>query len=146
MTGDDYENGPNNADEPRRQVIEPEVLEPPERDGRGNGRNFRGNDRCAAWHGQRVTWVYGWPGANVDRNGCLAPGISLCLFVICWAQYGFLAALGFVFFHAIFGIIGSVQASRSLMAGRPFNIWLWRCCNWALSLFITVWLAGGLQN
>ena len=142
MTSNDH----NKGSEPQREVIEPEVLEPDQRARRGGGQTYNGNDPRGAWRGGRVTWVYGWPAASIDRNGCLAPGITLCIFVICWAQYGFLAALGFFFFHLVFGIIGSVQASRNLMAGRSFNMWLWRCWNWVFSFFITIWLAGGLQN
>lgn len=141
MTSDGQKNDGQNPG----KVIEPEVLEPV-RGAAGENYGTRGPGSGSREEGTRVTWIYGWPGACVDCNGCIAPAITLVIFFACWSQYGFLAALGFIFFHVVFGIAGSVQASRNLMAGRPFNPWLWRLGNWFLSFIITVWLAGGLKD
>lgn len=133
MDNDQQDNG--------KQVINPEVLEPEQSSQRQSG---EGNP----WRRARVTYVsgYGWPLASVDQNACLAPCVTLVLFLVCLFQCGFLAGLGFVFFHTLFGILGRVQATSRMMTGEPFNIWLWRLGNWICSFLLTVWLSGGFDK
>ena len=153
MSNDQHDNG-NNGE---RRVITPEVLGP-ENEGRpqgscGNGQY--GNGPCGSgqygngpYRQRRIKYFqsYGWPMTSVDQNACLAPVITLILFLVCLFQFGFLAALGFVFFHVLFGVLGSVQATSRMMTGEVFNIWLWRLGNWLFSFLLTVWLAGGFSD
>lgn len=140
-----YDQRDNNGE---RRVITPEVIGP-ENDGRprqeqcGNGQYGSGPYRQ-----RRITYFqsYGWPMTSVDQNACLAPCVTLVLFLVCLFQFGFLAALGFVFFHVLFGVLGSVQATSRMMTGEGFNIWLWRLGNWIFSFLLTVWLAGGFSD
>lgn len=80
-----------------------------------------------------------------DGNACLAPCITLALFLVCLSQFGLLAAIGFLVFHTIGGIAGSLRSMRLLMAGRLVNPWAWRLGNWFVSFMLTLWLAGGLD-
>lgn len=87
-----------------------------------------------------------WTFSPLDRNGCLGPAITFTLFVICIAQFGILAGIGFAVFYIIGAILGSLRFTRMLMEGRPCNPWGWRVGNWTISLLLTIWLAGGFQN
>lgn len=132
----------------RRDVLEVEVLDPENGADQGNS-GFRGNYGARGAYGR--AFYRGGPGniwifPSVNSGGCLAPAISFALFMICLAQYGLLAAIGFFVIHVIGSILGSVRAARMLAMGLPFNPWAWRAGNWIISFFLTVWLAGGLAQ
>ena len=114
-------------------------------DGRGRfyqrtfgGRNF-GGFQSGSPLGQ--IWITG----RDSSNACLAPCITFAIFLVCLAQFGFLAGLGFVFFHTIGSIAGTLRQMRLMTAGVMPNPWLWRMGNWILSFLVTVWLAGGFD-
>lgn len=65
-----------------------------------------------------------------------ASTVTLILFFICLFQWGFLAALGFIFFYAMGAILGSVYTMRQVMQGRVPNPWFWRLGNWFVSMAI----------
>ncbi|MBD5553449.1 MAG: hypothetical protein HDQ44_03835 [Desulfovibrio sp.] len=122
-----------NAGEQR--AIEPEIIEPGQRFSSQGQRRYQG---------QSFNGVWVMPG--IDRDGCLGPAISLALFLICLAQFGVLAGIGFFVFYALGAILGAIHASHRLMEGKPCNAWAWRIGNWIISFALTVWLAGGFAN
>lgn len=85
-----------------------------------------------------------WMGGT-DQNGCMAPAITFALFMVCLAQFGFLAGIGFVFFHVIGAVMGVFRDLRLFSTGRVPNPWFWRIGNWAVSFLLTAWLAGGFH-
>lgn len=87
-----------------------------------------------------------WTATGADGTGCLAPCITLVLFLVCLSQFGLLAAIGFVFFHIVGSIAGSIRAMRRLVEGRQPNPWSWRLGNWFISFMLTAWLAGGFNG
>lgn len=86
-----------------------------------------------------------WTGTGADASGCLAPCITVALFLVCLSQFGLLAAIGFMVFHVAGSIAGSVRAMRRLVEGRQPNPWAWRLGNWFVSFMATAWLAGGFN-
>ena len=87
-----------------------------------------------------------WTATGADGAGCLAPCITLALFLVCLSQFGLLAAIGFVVFHVIGSIAGSLRAMRRLVEGRQPTPWSWRLGNWFISFMLTAWLAGGFNG
>ena len=85
-----------------------------------------------------------WTGSQ-DQTGCLPPCITFALFMVCLAQFGFLAGIGFVFFHTIGSAMGVLRDVRQFSTGRLPNPWAWRLCNWGLSFLLTAWLAGAFH-
>ncbi len=85
-----------------------------------------------------------WMGGN-DQNGCMAPAITFAIFMVCLAQFGFLAGIGFVFFHIIGAALGVVRDLRQFSTGRLPNPWPWRIGNWAVSFLLTAWFAGAFH-
>lgn len=121
-----------------REVLDAEIVESANASANGRERFQR------AYH---VNFNNGsWRYANIDADGCLAPSISIALFLVCLGQYGLLAAIGFAVFHIIGSIAGAMRAARKLTLGQPFNPWLWRLGNWFVSFLLTVWLAGGFNQ
>lgn len=119
------------TEDPKRQVIDVEVLEPEEQRGSASRRNY------AAGPGFAYT--------SFNTTGCLIPFITLFLFGVLLGQYGLLAAIGFLVFHIIGSILGTLRLSRQLVLGFPMNPWPWRIGNWCVSFILTVWLAGGFN-
>lgn len=103
-----------------------------------NGGNFGGFQNGSPL-GQ--IWMTG-PG---NSNACLAPCVTFAIFLVCLAQLGFLAGLGFVFFHTIGSIVGTLRQMRLMTTGVMPNPWFWRMGNWILSFLLTAWLAGGFN-
>ena len=85
-----------------------------------------------------------WMGGN-DQSGCLAASVTFALFMVCLAQFGFLAGIGFVFFHIIGTVMGVMRDLRQFSAGRLPNPWTWRIGNWAVSFLLTAWFAGAFD-
>lgn len=86
-----------------------------------------------------------WITSRDSSNACLAPCITFAIFLVCLAQFGFLAGLGFVFFHTIGSLAGTLRQMRLMTVGVMPNPWLWRMGNWILSFLVTIWLAGGFD-
>lgn len=136
-----------------RKVHEAEILGP---ESAGTGRDghrgqqydgfYAGTGPEGAWHGPNAIFTNVFTSYGPGQTACMAPAISLFLFLICLFRYGFLAGLGFVFFLGIGSAMGSWRNMRLLMYGRQYNPWAWRVGNWAVSFFLTVWLAGGLDG
>ena len=84
-----------------------------------------------------------WISQRNDANACLAPCVTFAIFLVCLAQFGFLAGLGFAFFHTIGSIAGTLRQMRGMTAGKVPNPWPWRFGNWLVSFLVTAWLAGG---
>lgn len=82
---------------------------------------------------------------SANQNGCLATAVTFTLFLISLSQFGILAAIGFLFYHVILSIAGSIIATRKLVNGRPFNLWAWRFVNWTLSFALVAWQSGALD-
>lgn len=82
--------------------------------------------------------------APINASGCMAPAITLGLFIVCLGQFGLFAAISFFVFHLIGAIMGSIHQARLLIAGLPASPWPWRVGNWVVSFLITMWLAGGI--
>ena len=133
-----------------RRVHDVEILGP-DNGGRNSGRYgarqdmFGGTGPEGSWHGPDTVFktVFNYRGG---QNACAGPAISFTLFLICLFGYGFLAGLGFVFFLTVGSVLGSWRTMRQLMAGEAPNPWLWRLGTWAVSFFLTVWLAGGMAR
>ena len=86
-----------------------------------------------------------WRGGAQDQTGCLVPSVTFALFMVCLAQFGFFAGIGFVFFHTIGAVAGVVRDLRQFSAGRVPNPWVWRAGNWAVSFFLTAWISGAFH-
>lgn len=86
-----------------------------------------------------------WAGNTNDQWGCLPPCVTFALFLVCLAQFGFFAGIGFVFFHTIGAVMGVVRDLRLFSTGRVPNPWLWRAGNWAVSFFLTAWISGAFH-
>ena len=86
-----------------------------------------------------------WTSGRMEQNACLAPCITFALFLVCLAQFGLLAGIGFVFFHIVGSVAGSMRDMRLLMQGREPNPWPWRIGNWLVCFLLTAWLAGGFD-
>lgn len=67
--------------------------------------------------------------------------ITLGLMLACGMQYGFLAAIGFLFFYVIGAALGMFFTVSHLLNGRVINPWLIRGCNWTACWLLTAWLA-----
>lgn len=121
------------------KVVDAEIID----DGDYHAR--RNNGWSGGYRVHNVFPVYG-NGLFMADTGCFAAMISLFLFLACLVQWGLLAAIGFLFFHITGSIIGAFRASRYLMAGYPYNPWIWRCGNWIISFLLTAWLSGGFSR
>ena len=86
-----------------------------------------------------------WTGGAQDQFGCLPPCVTFALFLVCLAQFGFFAGIGFVFFHTVGAILGVVRDLRLFSTGRVPNPWIWRAGNWAVSFFLTAWISGAFH-
>lgn len=106
--------------------------------------------------GERTRWYYEtrtvgspgtmWVASPIARGGCLPAAITFFLFFVCLGQYGLLAGIGFLVFHIIGSVLGSVYQARKLMVGIITSPWTWRIGNWLVSFLLTVWLAGGFNE
>lgn len=146
------------SNEEQRRVLNAEVLGPEEasaghtqeRNGsRGTEEPFgsRADDRESqnAFGNRRIRFGTVWSTGRAEQNACLAPCVSFALFLVCLAQFGVLAGIGFVFFHIAGSVIGSLREMRELMQGRKTNPWAWRIGNWLVSFLLVAWLAGGFE-
>lgn len=120
----------------RRVARDAEIVD----QGGSGSSNAWGND-----YNQRrsVNWVY-MPLNNLD--GCWPAVVTFALFFVCLGQYGVLAGIGFLVFHIIGSIMGSLRAARYLALGIPWNPLPWRIGNWCVSFILTAWLAGGFSQ
>ncbi|MSS26681.1 hypothetical protein FYJ44_01160 [Desulfovibrio sp. PG-178-WT-4] len=146
----------HSANQDQRRVLDAEVLEPGQEHSRNDhdamfggqgqeqGRGFSGAQfggfGSGGLHFGRI-----WTSGRADQNACLAPCISFALFMVCLAQFGLLAGIGFVFFHIVGSVAGGLRDMRQLMQGRQPNPWPWRMGNWLVSFLLTAWLAGGFD-
>lgn len=120
-----------------RKVHEPEIIQP------GPGwkkREF--NHTSGGSNYTRATWLY----SSTSSDGCIAAIITFTLFLVSTSSFGILAGIGFLFYHIILAIIGSIAATRKLMRGQPFHLWSWRICNWVISFSLIFWQSGGTAN
>ena len=86
-----------------------------------------------------------WTSGAQDQLGCLPPCVTFALFLVCLAQFGFFAGIGFIFFHIIGAVLGVVRDLRLFSTGRVPNPWIWRTGNWAVSFFLTAWISGAFH-
>lgn len=134
----------------QRRVLEAEVLEPDrehgndDHDSMSGGRDF-GGARFGGFGYGGLHFGRVWTSGRAEENACLAPCISFALFLVCLAQFGLLAGIGFVFFHVAGSVAGGLRTMRLLMQGRQANPWSWRMGNWLISFLLTAWLAGGFD-
>ena len=121
------------------QTLEVEIINPDgtrEKVNPGGGRRWRATGRGQNMYGSA------WNFAPMDNSGCVAAFLTCFLFLVCLAQFGALAGIGFLVFHTVGSIMGSVHFARRLMRGLPANIWLWRVGNWVVSFFLVALLSG----
>lgn len=109
---------------------------------RGGGFFYRGTFGSAGMGGMGFGRMWTTGG---DQSGCLAPCVTFALFMVCLAQFGFLAGIGFVVFHTMGAVMGVLRDLRQIGAGRMPNPWPWRLGNWAVSFLLTAWLAGAFH-
>lgn len=142
----------------RPRVVNAEVLGPEHESGESAGRDNSYGGRQGAFgnkaHGPESHNVFGdggmrfgpiWTTGRAEQNACLAPCISFALFLVCLVQFGVLAGIGFVFFHIVGSVAGSLREMRELMQGRRPNPWVWRIGNWFVSFLLVAWLSGGFD-
>ncbi len=126
-------------DDPRRNVVDAEVIKDVPGAPRGdrgtffNG-GFAGSSRCGS---RRVTYfsMMG-PSAPGHQQMPLAGFITLVLILSCLFHWGFLAALGFVFFYMIASGIGIWYNLQTVLKGGIPNPWLSRVLAWGASLLL----------
>lgn len=119
---------PKNGDNNNRRIYDTEIIDD---NGQSNGKG--GNQA-----GFGIWTASGYSGYS---GGCGPSFITFALFFACIIQFGLLAAIGFIVFYAIGSILGSIYNGRRIILGQPYNPWLWRFCNWCVSLFIVTMLA-----
>lgn len=142
----------------QRRVLDAEVLEPGQEHERRNsrtgafgdqdrhsGRGFGGAEFRGGFGPGGLRFGHIWTSGRMEQNACLAPCITFALFLVCLAQFGLLAGIGFVFFHIVGSVAGSMRDMRLLMQGREPNPWPWRIGNWLVCFLLTAWLAGGFD-
>lgn len=66
--------------------------------------------------------------------------VTLILFLFCLFQWGFLAALGFIFFYIVGYCISVYFTFKNILEGKMPNIWLYRAAIWGISLLLVSWL------
>lgn len=144
------DNGQSRDDE---RVIEAEIIHDGCDDGRGQGpygHSCRGGYGQEQFRGSRSPWNGGlhfqtiWTSGG-SRQAGLAPGITLALIIIAGIQFGLLASIGFMVFHAIGSVLNSMREMRSMLAGNPPNPWPGRILSWTISFLLVGWLSGGFQ-
>lgn len=135
------------------RVIEAEIIHDGCDDGRGQGpygHSCRGGYGQEQFRGSRSPWNGGlhfqtiWTSGG-SRQAGLAPGITLALIIIAGIQFGLLASIGFMVFHAIGSVLNSMREMRSMLAGNPPNPWPGRILSWTISFLLVGWLSGGFQ-
>lgn len=131
----------NNAAKNEPEVLEPEIIQPEDAryGGRGQKTTFR------AYYVGPAGGNF-WTVGNLYSGGCLGPAITFGLFLLALAQYGLLAAIGFMVFYAIGSALGIVYQAKKLVLGIATNPWGWRIWTWAISFLLTIWLAGGFDD
>lgn len=95
----------------QRRVLDAEVLEPGQEHDRRNGhagafgdqdrhsgRGFGGAEFRRGFGPGGLRFGHIWTSGRMEQNACLAPCITFALFLVCLAQFGLLAGIGFVFF------------------------------------------------
>lgn len=144
------DNGQSRNDE---RVIEAEIIHDGCGDGRGQGpcgHSRRGGYGQEQFRDSRSPWNGGlhfqtiWTSGS-NRQAGLAPGITLALIIIAGIQFGLLASIGFMVFHAIGSVLNSMREMRSMLAGSPPNPWPGRILSWTISFLLVGWLSGGFQ-
>ena len=113
--------------------------------GQGGGHGGRGGRGPGGFQAGGSPLGHIWMSQRNDSNACLAPCVTFAIFFVCLAQFGFLAGLGFVFFHTLGSIMGMLRQMRSMAAGKIPNPWPWRFANWLVSFLVTAWFAGGFN-
>lgn len=81
---------------------------------------------------------FGLPSSSTELAVCR--GITLGLILTCLIQWGFLAALGFVFFYTIFSVLGVFVGMSRVLQGHIPSPWPWRIGNWVVSMLLISWL------
>lgn len=135
------------------RVIEAEIIHDGHDDGRARGGYGQGPHSGRAWdhfRDSRSPWNGGMRFQTVwtsgpGRSAGLAPGITLALIIIAGIQFGLLASIGFMVFHAIGSILNSMREMRSMLAGRAPNPWPGRILSWSISFLLVGWLSGGIR-
>ena len=133
------------ANQNQRRVLEAEVLEPGQEHRRDGHESMLGGARFEGFGSGGLHFSRVWTSGRAPQNACLAPCVSFAIFLVCLAQFGLLAGIGFVFFHAIGSVTGGLRDMRLLMRGRQPHPWFWRMGNWLISFLLTAWLAGGFD-
>ncbi|MDO5537632.1 MAG: hypothetical protein Q4F72_08900 [Desulfovibrionaceae bacterium] len=91
--------------------------------------------------GPRVTYFSMVGPSSPGHQGMpVATIITLGLIFGCLFQWGFLAALGFVFFYIICSAVGIYCNLQTVLRGRVPNPWISRLCAWGVSLMLVSWL------
>lgn len=128
------------------EVIDVEVVsarterrEDAHEDGGGHAGRFGGFG--GGFHSGGVWFHSGLAGDPLDR---WAPAVTLALFVVVLVRFGFLAGLGFLFFHLAGSAVGMYRNIRALTLGRTPHPRLWRLASWAGSFALAGWLSGRL--
>lgn len=113
------------------------------REDRGDPGGFggRGGWSGGGFHSGGV-WFHA--GLADDPLARWAPGVTLALFVVVLVRFGFLAGLGFLFFHLAGSAVGMYRNIRALTQGRTPHPWLWRLASWAAAFGLAGWLSGRL--
>lgn len=140
------------------RVVDAEVLAPGREQSQDRDRRQGGNAHYGFGHDAFRNASYGeplgmggegfgriWSVRRTEQNACLAPCVTFALFLVCLAQFGLLAGIGFVVFHTLGSLLGVLRHMRGFAEGRIHNPWPWRLGNWFVSFLLTVWLAGGFD-
>lgn len=67
--------------------------------------------------------------------------ITLVLLIFCGFSYGLLAAIGFIFFYAIFSLVSYFIMFNLLMRGINIHPNIFRIANWILCTMLVAWLS-----
>lgn len=147
-----------------KRVVDAEIVHDGQHSGGQSGQSGFHSQRWNSGSSQGFTWT-SWQssGSGKEENGGNGGGagfggfspfggaqgqfsglpfwITFGLMLACGVQYGFLAAIGFLFFYVLGSALGMFFTVSRLLNGMAINPWAVRICNWAACWLLTTWLA-----
>lgn len=131
-----------------RDVVEPELVGDEVANGSDASRNGREGFDGSGFGGaggrgpifRNVVFTTGGAGSGV-LTSCQTGIITMALAMAMLMQHGFLAFIGFVFFSALAKGIIFLAGVKSILSGRPANVFLMQVLSWFCCWTLVSWLA-----
>lgn len=118
----------NLSNDQSNRVIEPELITEEE---------YSHRNMHATFQNQRAQFIY----PTDLQNSCMPSFITLFLTIAAWIQFGFLAALGFVFFIIIGKVFTIYIQIHSLLQNKYIPPLLMNFIIWGIAYALVAWLS-----